>query len=82
MCVCLCVCARARAHPVVSDSLQPHGLIACWDPLSMEYWSELPFPSPEDLPDPGTIPPSLAAPALAGRLSTAEPPGKPTCKAL
>ena len=32
--------------------------VACQAPLSMgfsrqEYWSELPFPSPEDLPDPG-----------------------------
>jgi len=47
-------------------------------PLSMgsprqEYWSGLPFPSPGDLPDPG-IEPTL--PALAGRLFTAEPPGK------
>ena len=25
-----------------------------------EYWSELPFPSPEDLPDPGTEPGSPA----------------------
>ena len=25
-----------------------------------EYWSGLPFPSPEDLPDPGTEPESLA----------------------
>ena len=32
--------------------------VACQTPLSMgfskqEYWSELPFPSPGDLPDPG-----------------------------
>ena len=25
-----------------------------------EYWSGLPFPSPEDIPDPGTEPESLA----------------------
>ena len=31
-----------------------------------EYWSELPFPIPGDLPDPGTEPPSLMSPALAG----------------
>ena len=48
-------------------------------PLSMgfprqEYWSELPFPSPGDLPDPGMEP---ASPALAGGYSTTEPPGKP-----
>ena len=39
-----------------------------------EYWSELPFPFPGDLPDPGTEPRS---PVLAGRFFTTEPPGKP-----
>ena len=40
-----------------------------------EYWSGLPFPSPgDDQPDPGIKPTSSA---LAGRLSTTEPPGKP-----
>ena len=48
-------------------------------PLSMgflrqEYWSGLLFSSTGDLPDPGIKP---ASPALAGRVSTAEPPGKP-----
>ena len=31
-----------------------------------EYWSELPFPSPGGLPDPGIEPLSLLSPALAG----------------
>ena len=44
-------------------------------PLSMdfsrqEYWSGLPFPSPEDLPNPGIEPTSLASPALAGKFVT------------
>ena len=41
-------------------------------------WSGLPFPSPEDLLDPGIEP---ASPALAGRFFTTEPPEKPlgTC---
>ena len=39
--------------------------VAYWDPPSMgfsrqEYWSELPFPSPGELPDPGLEPGSLA----------------------
>ena len=42
-----------------------------------EYWSELPFPAPEDLPDPGIEPMSLASSALAGGLFTTEPPEKP-----
>ena len=35
-----------------------------------EYWSGLPFPSPGDLPNPGTKPVSPASPALAGRFFT------------
>ena len=31
-----------------------------------EYWSGVPFPPPEDLPDPGIEPTSLASSALAG----------------
>ena len=42
-----------------------------------EYWSELPFPAPEDLPDPGIEPTSLASFALAGGFFTTELPGKP-----
>ena len=48
--------------------------IAHQAPLSMtfprqEYWIELPFPSPGDLPDPGIKP---AFPALVDRLFTSE----------
>ena len=42
-----------------------------------EYWSRLPYPTPVDLPNPGIKPASVAAPALSGRLLTAELPGKP-----
>ena len=35
-----------------------------------EYWSELPFPSPGNLPDPGIEPASLMSPALAGGFFT------------
>ena len=40
-----------------------------------EYWSELPFSFPGDLPDSGTEPASLA---LAGGFLTTELPGKPS----
>ena len=43
-----------------------------------EYWSGLPFPPPEDLPNPGIKPMSLVAPALVGKFFIIEPPGKPT----
>ena len=45
-----------------------------------EYWSGLPFPTPEDLPDPGIKPVSPASPALAGRFFTTEPPEKPVMR--
>ena len=38
-----------------------------------ESWSELPFPSPGDLSDPGI---KATSPALAGRVFTTEPSGK------
>ena len=65
---------------VVSKSLRLHGLQFCQAPLStgfpiQENWSGLPFPSPVDLPDPGTEPTS----ALADGFFIAEPPVKSLC---
>ena len=47
-------------------------------PLSMqffrqEYWSWLPFPTPENLSNPGIEPMPLESPALAGRIFTTVP---------
>ena len=57
--------------------------VAHQGPLSMgfsrqEHWSELPFPSPGDRPDPGIKPASPLSPELAGGFLTTEPPGKPS----
>ena len=41
-----------------------------------EYWSGLPFPSPGNLPDPGTEPASPESLALADGFFTTELPGK------
>ena len=66
---------------VVSDSYD--SMDCTWPaPLSIgfsrqEYWSGLPLPPPEDLPNPGIEPTSLASPALTGRFLTPVPPGKP-----
>jgi len=38
-----------------------------------EHCSRLPFPTPEDLPDPGIKPMSPASSALAGRLLLSHP---------
>ena len=77
MCVCVCVCVCALSHVPLFAQLWT---IAHRVPLSMgfsrqEYWSELPFPPPGDLPDPGIKPMSPASPALAGGFFTAEWPG-------
>ena len=41
-----------------------------------EYWSGLPFPSPEDLPNPG-IEPTMCPALQADTLPPSEPPGRP-----
>ena len=40
------------------------------------YWGGLPFPSPGELPDPGTEPTSLESPVVAGGFFTSALPGK------
>ena len=39
-----------------------------------EYWSGLPFPTPEDILNPGIEPTSLASPSVAGRFFATVPP--------
>ena len=61
--VCVCSVALVRLIAILQT-------VARQAPLSMEfsrqeYWSELPCPSPGDLPNPGIEPPSLRSPALA-----------------
>ena len=56
---------KCVSRSVMFNSLPPHGLQAS---LTMgfsmqEYWSGLSFPSPEDLPNPGMEPLSLASQA-------------------
>ena len=66
----------------MADFLQLPGLLASQTPLSMElsrqeYWSELPFPTPGDLPNSGIEPASSVLPTLADRFLTIAPSGKP-----
>ena len=81
LCVCVCVrvCAASLSH--IQFFATP-GTVAFWAPLSMGClrkgcWSELPFPTSADLPDPGIEPSSLMSLALAGRFFTTGPHGKP-----
>ena len=62
----MCVCALS--HLVVSDSATPQ-TVAHQAPFFMgfsrqEYWSWLPFPPPEDPPNPGIESKSPVSPAL------------------
>ena len=75
VCVCVCVCMHAQSCPTLCDPMD------CSPPGSssigfsrQESWSELPFPSPGDLPDPGFEPESPMAAALTGTFFTTEPP--------
>ena len=67
---------EVKVARVVSDSLRP---VACQAPPSMgfsrqEHWSGWPFPSPDDLPNPGIKPGSLT---LQADSLPSEPPEKP-----
>ena len=70
---------------VVSNSSVTPMSVVCQPPVSMgfprqEYWSGLPFPTPGDLPNPGSEPAFPVSAALqVGSLPT-EPLGKPKSK--
>ena len=73
VCVWGCACV---SHSVMSNSLQPHGLVDGQDPLSMrlprqENWSELSWPSPGNLPNPVIEP---GSPAWQADSLPSEPP--------
>ena len=63
---------------LVGSHLRLHGLLPLGSSVhrisQQEYWSGLPFPSPGDLPQPGSEPRS---PALQADSLPTEPPGEP-----
>ena len=64
MCVCVCFqllsCMTLFSTPWTVAHQAPPSMGFSWQ----EYWSELPFPPPGDLPDSGIEPVSLVFPAL------------------
>ena len=73
VCVCVCVCELLSCVQLFATPWT----VARQAPLSMEfsrqeYWSGLPFPSPGDLPHPGT---ELRSPALQADSLPSESPG-------
>ena len=65
------------SRSVTSDSLQPARHLCPWGFSRQEYWSGLPCPSPEDIPNPPIEPRS---PTLQADSLPSEPPGKPLSK--
>ena len=73
MCVCSLSCVRFFVIPWTLTHKAPLSI-----GLSKQgSWSGLPFPPPEDLPNPKIEPLSPVAPVLASRLFITEPPRKP-----
>ena len=75
--LCVCTCAHSPVRLFATPWTVAHQA-----PLSMgfprqEYWSGLPIPPPEDLPELGIQPKTPASPALAGRFFTFASPEKP-----
>ena len=72
MYVSVCACAKSLQSRLTLSDLWT---VACQALLLVgfsrqEYWSGLPCPPPEDLPDPGFEPKSLTSPVSAGRFFT------------
>ena len=70
----MCLCLITQSCPTLCDPMDcslPGSSV--FGLLQAEYWSGLPFPSPENLPDPGIKP---GSPALLTDSLPSEPPGK------
>ena len=71
----LCVHAQSlQSCPTLCDTMDSSLAMGF---SRQEYWSGLPCPPPEDLPDPGIEPASLVSPALAGSFFTTRATWKP-----
>ena len=66
---CLCVSRSVVPNSLQTHGLQPTRLLCPWDFPGQGYWSGLPFPSPEDLPNPGIEPGLLHWRQILYRLS-------------
>ena len=63
---------------IISDSLQPYGLLCPWDSPGENTGVGCHAPPPGDLPNPGIEPAFLVASALQVGFLPTEPRGKPT----
>ena len=72
-----CMCAQSRLTCCNLMDCSPPGC-SVHGILQVRLWIGLPFPSPEDLPNPGMETMSLASSPLASRFFYHCPPGKPS----
>ena len=70
VCVCVLVAQSCPSICYTMDCSPPGSSVHEFS--RQEYWREVPFPSPGDLPDPGIKP---GSPALHADSSLSEPPG-------
>ena len=75
MCVCLCVLSLSCVRLFATSWTAPGQVPLPMEFSRQEYWSQLPFPPPGDLPKPGIKLASPATPVLAGNSFTIELPG-------
>ena len=75
MLLCVCVQLLCRVQLIVTPWTVAHQAALPMGFPRQEYWSGLPFPPPEDLPDPGTEPSSPALQADSLPLSHLGSPG-------
>ena len=77
LCIASVVVAYSLSHVwILCDPMDCSRLLCPRDSPYQKNWSELPFPSPGDLPDPGIKCPS---PTQANGFFNTEPSGKPLC---
>ena len=72
---CYCLLNKSRPTPCDPMDCVAHQASLSMDFSRQEYWSRLPFPPSETLPEPRLKLMSIASPALAGGLFTTVPPG-------
>ena len=73
------MCVLSHVQLFVTPWTVAHQAPLCMEFSRQEYCSGLPFPTPGDLPDPGTEPVSLTSLALQVDSLPLEQSGKPYC---